>query len=112
MRFVKSNIDSHSIKWELKMFINISMLRLRSMDWKSSLILLFDIKAARSTSASGSPCRSKFNLVGPRDYRSNIRKIIYAKSKDETTQVSHNVYQKSELIKMNYFYHVYTLYEV
>ena len=50
----------------------------------------YDFKASRSTSASGSPCRSKFNLVGPRDYRSNIRKIIYAKSKDETGQVSHN----------------------
>ena len=53
----------------------------------------YDFKAPGSTSASGSPCRSKFNLVGPRDYRSNIRKIIYAKSKDETRQVSHTLYQ-------------------
>ena len=72
----------------------------------------YDFKASRSTSTSGPPCRSKFNLVGPRDYRSNIRKIIYAKSKDETGQVSHIVYQKSELIHMNCIYHVCTLYGV
>ena len=37
MWLVKNNIDSHSIEWELIMFINIRLLRLRSMDWKSSL---------------------------------------------------------------------------
>lgn len=34
--YVTSNIYSHSIEWEL-MFINIRVLRLRSIDWKSSL---------------------------------------------------------------------------
>ena len=67
----------------------------------------YDFKASRSTSTSGPPSRSKFNLVGPRDYRSNIRKIIYAKSKDETRQVSHIVYQKSGLIEINQIYHVF-----
>ena len=40
MWFVTNNIDSHSIEWELIMFINIRVLRLRCTDWKSSLILL------------------------------------------------------------------------
>lgn len=54
-------------------------------------------QASRSTSTSGPPCRSKFNLVGPRDYRSNIRKIIYAKSKDETRQEKYFREQQQEL---------------
>ena len=33
-----NNIDSHSIEWELIMFIKIRVLRLHSTDWKSSLI--------------------------------------------------------------------------
>ena len=33
MWFVTNNIDSHSIEWELVMFINIRVLRLRSTDW-------------------------------------------------------------------------------
>ena len=37
MWFVTTNIDSHSIEWVLTMFVNIRVLRLRSMDWKSSL---------------------------------------------------------------------------
>ena len=37
MWFETSNIDSHSIEWELTMFINIRVLRLRITDWKLSL---------------------------------------------------------------------------
>ena len=37
MWFVANNIDSHSIEWELIMFINIKLLRLRSTDWESSV---------------------------------------------------------------------------
>lgn len=59
----------------------------------------YDFKAPRSTSTSGPPCRSKFNLVGPRDYRSNIRKIIYAKSKDETKQVSLESYDRISKVR-------------
>ena len=33
--FVTNNIDLHSIEWDLRMFINIRMLRLRSTEWKS-----------------------------------------------------------------------------
>ncbi|KAL9954714.1 hypothetical protein ACROYT_G042285 [Oculina patagonica] len=56
-----------------------------------------DHRATRSTSASGSPSRSKFNLVGPRDYKSNIRKIVYAKSKDETNTEKYFREQQQEL---------------
>ena len=37
MCFIMSNIDLHSIEWELLTFINIRVARLRSTDWKSSL---------------------------------------------------------------------------
>ena len=40
MWFVTDNINSHSIEWELIMFINIKVLRLHSTDWKSPLIVV------------------------------------------------------------------------
>ncbi|KAM7448834.1 Apoptogenic protein 1 [Porites harrisoni] len=40
-------------------------------------------KVTENATSAVSPFHSKFNLVGPRDYKSNIRKVIYAKSKDE-----------------------------
>ena len=46
MWFVTNNIDSHSIEWELIMFINIRVLRLRSTDWKSSLKELHSRKSS------------------------------------------------------------------
>ena len=44
MCFVMNNIDSHSIEWELTVFINNGVLRLRSTDWKSSLMIFVGIK--------------------------------------------------------------------
>ena len=38
MWFIMNIIDSHSIEWEVIMFINIRVPRLHSTDWKSSLI--------------------------------------------------------------------------
>lgn len=45
------------------------------------------IQVTENATSAVSPFHSKFNLVGPRDYKSNIRKVIYAKSKDENASV-------------------------
>ena len=41
MWVVTNNIDSHPMDWELIMFINVKVLRLRSTNWKSSLMTTF-----------------------------------------------------------------------
>ena len=45
------------------------------------------IQVTENATSAVSPFHSKFNLVGPRDYKSNIRKVVYAKSKDENASV-------------------------
>jgi len=45
------------------------------------------MQVTENATSAVSPSHSKFNLVGPRDYKSNIRKVIYAKSKDENASV-------------------------
>lgn len=45
------------------------------------------IQVTENATSAVSPFHSKFNLVGPKDYKSNIRKVIYAKSKDENASV-------------------------
>ena len=44
MWFLTNNIDSQSIEWELTMFINNNVLRLRSKEWKSSSITVQNYK--------------------------------------------------------------------
>lgn len=45
MWFIVNNIDSHPIKWELVIFINVRVLRLGSADWRSSLrLILFSME--------------------------------------------------------------------
>lgn len=57
-------------------------------------------QTSRNPGVAATPSRSKFNLVGPRDYKSNIRKIIYAKPKDENTTV------RSSLCYWNNFFNL------
>lgn len=53
--------------------------------WKGDSREISTDKTSRNPGVAATPSCSKFNLVGPRDYKSNIRKIIYAKPKDENT---------------------------
>jgi len=65
--------------------------------WESDTREISTDKGARNSVNAASPSRSKFNLVGPRDYRSNIRKIIYVKSQDESTKEKSFRKQQQEL---------------
>ena len=64
------NIDPHFIEWELTMFINIRVLRLCSMDWKSSLnVALNSLKIAMLYCVQEASCPS-CNLM------KNIKKLF------------------------------------
>lgn len=54
-----------------------------------------------SRRASASSSRGKFNLVGPRHHGSNIRKIVFAKLKNESTKERYFREQQQELNTWN-----------
>lgn len=85
-----------SIQWCAKTYLPYSSVILPKRWGNDSRDIPTD-KPEGNATAAVSPTRGEFNVVGPRDYNSNIRKIIYAKSKDENAMEKRFREQQQEL---------------